>query len=111
MNYETGDFENRYKFMFRVTDNRCVVSANDTISFFVNVTDVDLTDIEFLPNNIITPNGDGCNDFFAMDELEDVSSSCGDGVNFPQLPRDNCTGTFLGIRIYNRWGGQVFAST
>jgi len=27
------------------------------------------------------------------------------------LPRDNCTGRFEGISIFNRWGRQVFAST
>jgi hypothetical protein len=109
-NYETRDFENEYEFKFRVLDNRCVVGDNDTITLKVKIKDVDLTDTEFLPNNIITPNGDGCNDFFGMDGLEDVATNCGDGVNFPQLPRDNCTGTFLGIRIYNRWGRQVYAS-
>lgn len=110
VNYETADFENEYEFKFRVLDNRCIVGDGDTLTIKINVTDVDLTDVEFLPNNIITPNGDGCNDFFAMDELEDVASNCGEGVNFPQLPRDNCTGTFLGIRIYNRWGRQVYSS-
>lgn len=110
VNYETGDFENEYAFKFRVLDNRCVTAGNDTITIKVKVKDVDLTDVEFLPNNIITPNGDGCNDFFAMDELEDVAMNCGESVSFPKLPRDNCTGTFLGIRIYNRWGRQVFSS-
>jgi hypothetical protein len=27
------------------------------------------------------------------------------------LPRDNCTGHFEGITIYNRWGRQVYKST
>lgn len=35
--------------------------------------------------------------------------SANDFVNI--LPLDNCVGEFVSIRIYNRWGRQVFEST
>jgi hypothetical protein len=59
----------------------------------------------FAPPNIITPNGDHLNEFFAMVRLDD---STGELVSI--LPKDNCVGRFEGISIYNRWGEQVYAS-
>ena len=44
--------------------------------------------------NVITPNGDGKNDFFAL----------------PDLPNDFCDRRFAGVRIYTRWGQQVYQS-
>jgi gliding motility-associated-like protein len=48
----------------------------------------------FKPANVITPNGDGVNDFFHM----------------PDLPLDFCDRKFASIRIYSRWGQQVYES-
>lgn len=48
----------------------------------------------FMPANIFTPNNDGLNDYFEI----------------PNLPPDLCQSLFTDIRIYNRWGGQVFES-
>ena len=48
----------------------------------------------FNPSNVITPNGDGQNDFFTM----------------PDLPLDFCDRKFAGIVIYSRWGQPVFKS-
>jgi hypothetical protein len=61
---------------------------------------------------VITPNSDGCNDFFALEGITDSPPSglCQDFV-LPNLPIDNCDGKFLGIRIYNRWGDKVFYSS
>ena len=50
--------------------------------------------LAFRPPNIITPNGDGRNDFFVM----------------PDLPVDFCDRRYAGIKIYSRWGQQVFQS-
>jgi hypothetical protein len=44
-----------------------------------------------------------------MDGMEDAATTCGE-ANLPHLPNDNCAGRFLGIRIYNRWGRQVYTS-
>jgi len=50
--------------------------------------------LAFRPSNIITPNGDGRNDFFRM----------------PDLPVDLCDHKFAGIKIFSRWGQPVFQS-
>ncbi|WP_299757372.1 gliding motility-associated C-terminal domain-containing protein [uncultured Pontibacter sp.] len=50
---------------------------------------------DYIPSNIFTPNGDGKNDFFLI----------------PGLPPEFCTATFNSIRIYNRWGREVYRST
>ncbi|MBC6992524.1 gliding motility-associated C-terminal domain-containing protein [Hymenobacter sp. BT491] len=50
--------------------------------------------VAFLPPNIITPNGDGLNDEFTL----------------PDLPPDFCDVQFAGIRIFSRWGTEVYHS-
>lgn len=51
--------------------------------------------VAFRPPNVITPNGDGLNDFFVLDQA---------------LPSDFCGSEFAGIRIFSLWGQQVYAS-
>jgi gliding motility-associated-like protein len=48
----------------------------------------------FRPPNVITPNGDGQNDFFRM----------------PSLPADYCDHKFASIKIFSRWGQAVYSS-
>lgn len=108
--FENNVFENDYTFRFRLTDNKCFNPKEETIELQVKIKDVEGSDGEFVPNNFISPNGDGCNDYFAMDGMEDAASTCGE-VNLPNLPKDNCSGRFLGIRIYNRWGKQIYTSS
>ncbi|GGF13215.1 gliding motility-associated C-terminal domain-containing protein [Hymenobacter cavernae] len=48
----------------------------------------------FLPANIFTPNHDGLNDVFEL----------------PTLPPDYCSQRFLIIKVFNRWGRQVYSS-
>jgi gliding motility-associated-like protein len=48
----------------------------------------------FRPPNVITPNGDGLNDAFSL----------------PNLPPDFCEARFAGVRIYSRWGREVYHS-
>ncbi|WP_266205407.1 gliding motility-associated C-terminal domain-containing protein [Pontibacter kalidii] len=50
---------------------------------------------DYVPANIFTPNGDGKNDFFYI----------------PNLPPEFCTATFTSIKVYNRWGREVYRST
>jgi len=57
-----------------------VIPATDTLSF--------------LPPNVITPNGDGLNDVFTL----------------PSLPADFCDVRFAGIKIFSRWGNEVYRS-
>ena len=48
----------------------------------------------FTPANIFTPNGDGLNDYFQM----------------PDLPPDFCQSVFASIKVFNRWGREVYTS-
>ncbi len=49
---------------------------------------------EFVPPNVITPNGDDKNQFFRM----------------PTLPPDFCDARFADVKIFSRWGRQVYQS-
>jgi hypothetical protein len=103
---ETSEWVNNFTFTFNVVDDRCWNEKGDTVAVDITVRDVERNDDDFLPPNIITPNGDRLNDFFAMVKLDETT---GELVNI--LPRDNCTGHFEGISIFNRWGREVFEST
>lgn len=60
----------------------------------------------FDPPNVFTPNTtDDINSFFAIARYDE-----GTGEFTTILPDDNCFGNFLNIRIYDRWGKQVFES-
>lgn len=106
--FENQVYENDYIFKFRSLDNRCFAALADTVEVALKIKDIDGDDKDFIPPNFITPNGDRCNDFFAMEGIEDLA--CGE-VHIPNLPKDNCAGKFTSIRIYNRWGKEVFKST
>ena len=77
---------------FFLKENACVPSPDQTITMEFRIKVPDLA--AYVPPNIFTPNGDGLNDFFEI----------------PGLPADVCTGSFQNIKIYNRWGKEVFAS-
>jgi hypothetical protein len=110
--FQDNIFSNDYTFRFRTADDRCRNIKGDTVTINLNVKDVNGDNEKFLPPNIITPNDDGCNDYFAMEGFEsDLHSGACAGVVSPHLPNDNCIGKFTSIRIYNRWGKQVFLST
>jgi hypothetical protein len=111
--FENNVFENAYTFTFRTFDDRCQNVKGDTVILDLIVKDIDGNDHTFIPPNVVTPNGDGCNDFFAMDGFEYEAPSSADCSTYiiPNLPFDNCIGRFSSIRIYNRWGKQVFESS
>ncbi len=103
--FQNGVYENDYTFRFVTRDNRCFNNKTDTVAVHITVRDKDSKVSAFIPPNVVTPNGDARNDFFAMvrqnpatQELESI------------LPIDNCVGHFISIVIYNRWGTEVFAS-
>jgi hypothetical protein len=115
--FHDGVYQNHYVFRFGVTDDHCFNVKGDTVTLELNIKNIDDTGKTFLPTNVITPNGDNCNDYFAVEGIDPVASStdtgCGGAINPDEqvsLPRDNCTGRFEFIRIYNRWGKQVFES-
>jgi hypothetical protein len=102
-----NDYDNDYTFTFRVKDLRCYTpSLDDEVIVNINIKDVDPNIDDFLPPNVITPNGDGKNDFFAMLKEDPDTRQLVD-----ILPPDNCDGLFKSILIYNRWGRKVFHST
>lgn len=112
--FQNNIFENEYTFSFQVADDRCVTATADTVSVSVVVRDKDSSGKNFLPPNVFTPNGDGCNDYFALEGIDPCPLNP-DGNQRPDqlvsLPPDNCINRFESVRIYNRWGGQVFEST
>lgn len=103
-------FNNTYKLTFRVVDDHCESSDADTVGYVVNVKDYVSTDENFIPPNVITPNTDEFNDFFALDglDLRGNGSDPNDDIN---LPLDNCTNRFEFINIYNRWGKLMYTSS
>lgn len=111
--FQEGVYENQYVFSFRVYDDRCFNVKGDTVSIGITIRDVDSDGDGFNPPNIITPNGDNCNDYFAMEGVDPVGGTlC--PTDSPdaliRLPPDNCIRKFEAIRIYNRWGVLVFES-
>ncbi|MEK6781962.1 MAG: gliding motility-associated C-terminal domain-containing protein [Bacteroidota bacterium] len=103
--FQNGIYENDYTLTFRIADDRCFTATADTVKISMKVRDADGTDENFFPVNFFSPNEDGVNDYYSM-EVKDVVT--GEFINM--LPLDNCTAQFQGIRIYNRWGNQVFES-
>lgn len=98
-------YENQYIFRFRAADDRCFSALADTLELHFTIRDATAFHEEFLPPNFFSPNGDSKNDFFGMyrwnDDIREYESI---------LPPDNCEGNFVSIRIFNRWGKEVFAS-
>jgi gliding motility-associated-like protein len=83
-----------YKILFRVQDNSCIINHKDSLFVEFSVVDKETTLGDINPPNLVTPNGDGHNDFYEL-------------VN---LPPDNCTYYFKEIVIFNRWGSKVYES-
>ncbi|MGE0562299.1 MAG: gliding motility-associated C-terminal domain-containing protein [Flavobacteriales bacterium] len=69
----------------------CPQAIQDTISFDITVTPPFDT-LEFVPN-VFTPNGDGMNDVF---QISGISNPCNDNI---------------ALKIYNRWGIEIFESS
>lgn len=104
--FQNGIYENEYTFTFSLNDGRCFNTKADTVSIDVKIKDIDGSDKLFVPTNYFSPNDDGFNDYYAMEVL---NSETGQLENI--LPLDNCISQFQAIRIYNRWGKEVFKST
>jgi hypothetical protein len=83
----------------------------DTVQLELTVKDSEFSTGDFLPMNFVTPNDDGCNDFFSMEIFQE---GCGfeklddEEKELFVLPNDNCIGHFVSVIVYNRWGRQVF---
>ncbi len=83
-----------YKIDFITEDNSCNPNRFDTVSVKITLKNKIANFDIFKPANVFTPNGDGKNDYFALD-----------------LPENNCAEKFEFIEIFNRWGSSVYKST
>ena len=95
-----------FEFRLVVVDslNKCGFYKADTLHLTVNIEPAD--EKEFIPPNVFSPNDDAKNAFFAMVEYNEETHEF---VNI--LPIDDCYGKFVNIRIYDRWGKEVFKSS
>jgi hypothetical protein len=114
--FKDGIYSNSYLFKFILSDDRCYTAKSDSAIIKVNIKDIDNANREFQSANVITPNGDGCNDYFAVEGFEDgkCEGKVYKGLDLDTqvaLPLDNCIGQFMFVSIYNRWGSEVFKST
>lgn len=98
-------YENNYHFSFRVTSSRCGVLSADTVDVSMQIKDYQGGILFGDPPNVFTPNGDSQNDYYAMEKLDEQ------GNRVSLIPPDSCTGSFVMIQIFNRWGKVVFEST
>ena len=78
---------------FNLKEDACSPAPDQQITMEFRVKVPELAD--YVPANIFTPNGDGLNDYFEI----------------PAMPAEFCTATFANIRIFNRWGKEVYSST
>lgn len=82
-----------YTFQFWAVKTGCKLYLSDTLTIRMFLTDPESRYNE-LPN-IITPNNDGINDYFFIDEYI----------------KNRCEEPFRSIEIYNRWGNKVYSSS
>ncbi len=112
--FQNGVYDNQYEFTFRVYDSRCFNVMGDTIEVYINIRDIESEPASFNPSNFISPNGDNCNDYFALEGIDPGDPTVGCYNAEPDaivsLPKDNCLRHFEKVKIYNRWGGVVFES-
>ncbi|HCM77604.1 MAG TPA: hypothetical protein DIS90_14580, partial [Cytophagales bacterium] len=102
---KNGLYENNYTFTFSLNDDRCFNTRADTVAVNITIKDIEGGGNGFIPINYFSPNDDGINDYFAM-ELKNSITEQIENI----LPLDNCISQFQAIRIYNRWGKEVFKS-
>jgi gliding motility-associated-like protein len=85
-----------FDFIFKVEDNSCAVNNSDFIPFKAVINEfleIEIPDLK--PANVITPNGDGINDFFSFN------------LSVPELCEFK---NFEEVVIYNRWGIKIYNS-
>jgi hypothetical protein len=104
--FKPGVYEYNYTFTFRISDLNCGRTKADTVAVDITWKDYEGGVLLADPPNVFTPNGDGFNDYYAMEKIDAAS---GERINL--IPPDNCTGSFVMIQVFNRWGKEVFAST
>lgn len=109
--FKDTTYSNNYTLKFLVTNNHCKTPITDTAFVKLALKDKKSTDKDFLPANVVTTYPDHCNDFFAIDGFEGEPDCNGQMRLIPHVPIDNCSNRFERVRIYDRWGKQVFESS
>ena len=104
--FTNGVFENEYSLTFHLADDHCLTEKKDSVVVTIRVKDIEGSDDGFQPPNFVSPNGDNKNDYYAMEMLVPET---GELENI--LPNDNCDSRFEYVKIYNRWGKEVFRSS
>lgn len=84
----------QYTLWLASADDACFNEMESAREFTITVSDIDSDDKDFEPYNVFTPNDDGVNDTYSLENL----------------PADNCAGEFRSFRVHNRWGTEVFVS-
>ncbi len=90
-----GKEQASYVVNFVTEDNSCNPNRFDTVAVTISLKSKAIAFDSFKPVNIFTPNGDGKNDYFAIEDL----------------PENNCFEKFEYIQIFSRWGDKVYEST
>ena len=80
----------KIKFNIAQKDGCPPVTESLVIRIKIKETEIDFS--KFTPYNVFTPNGDGKNAYYALDNL----------------PKENCTYSFRSFVVYNRWGKEVY---
>ncbi len=89
--------EDPYNYMLYVSDNSCASNSTDSIPFAALINDyIPYEQNVRPPTNVITPNGDGLNEYFYFSQPEQIS------CEFEE---------FESVTIYNRWGIKVYNSS
>ncbi len=87
-----GNDTHEYIIDFTITDKSCS-EIKTSIPMVINIEKSPNQEMPEMPN-VLTPNGDGANDFLVLEDL----------------PDDTCDQIFKDIAVYNRWGKQVYYS-
>ena len=90
---EPGLPQQEFDFTFLLNDENCIEQGRDTLNFKVIIDQFSQSFEEVEIPNVFTPNGDDFNPYFTA-------------LN---LPQGNCLNPFKGVKIYNRWGREVFS--
>ena len=90
-----GKAEATYVLDFANSDGSCQPKNTDTTSVVLRLRTPVLNPDDVKIPNVITPNDDGKNDYFALIDI----------------PMESCTERFERVEVYNRWGKQLFRST
>ncbi len=80
------------KIKFKITQKDGCPQLADSLIIRVKIKETEIDFSKFMPYNVFTPNEDGKNAYYALDNL----------------PKENCTYSFRSFVVYNRWGKEVY---